>query len=59
VAGEALVHAHHALTDLPVGIARLFTVYGPRQRPDLAMSFARRILDGEPIDLFDSGRGPR
>jgi UDP-glucuronate 4-epimerase len=60
VAGEALVHAHHALTGLPVAIARLFTVYGPRQRPDLAiMTFARRILDGEPVELFDAGRGLR
>jgi UDP-glucuronate 4-epimerase len=60
VAGEALVHAHHAVTGLPVGIARLFTVYGPRQRPDLAIhKFARAILDGEPIELFDAGRGIR
>ncbi len=57
VAGEALCHAHHAVTGLPVGVARLFTVYGPRQRPDLAIhAFARRILAGEPIELFDSGR---
>jgi UDP-glucuronate 4-epimerase len=60
VAGEALIHAHHALTGLPVGIARLFTVYGPRQRPDLAiMTFAQRILDRQPIDLFGNGRGVR
>jgi UDP-glucuronate 4-epimerase len=37
IAGEALVFAHHALANLPVGIARLFTVFGPRQRPDLAI----------------------
>jgi UDP-glucuronate 4-epimerase len=60
VAGEALAHSHHAITGLPVGIARLFTVYGPRQRPDLAIhSFARRMLEGEPITLFDGGRGSR
>jgi UDP-glucuronate 4-epimerase len=60
VAGEALAHAHHATTGLPVAIARLFTVYGPRQRPDLAIhSFARRILAGEPIELYDGGRGSR
>jgi UDP-glucuronate 4-epimerase len=60
VAGEALAHAHYATTGLPVGIARLFTVYGPRQRPDLAIhSFARRMLTGQPITLFDSGRGSR
>ena len=56
VAGEALVHAHHAATGLPVGVARLFTVYGPRQRPDLAIcTFARQMLDGEPVVLFGGG----
>ncbi|MDP9463158.1 MAG: SDR family NAD(P)-dependent oxidoreductase [Actinomycetota bacterium] len=56
IAGEALVHAHHEATGLPVRIARLFTVYGPRQRPDLAIySFANRMLDGEPIGLFANG----
>jgi UDP-glucuronate 4-epimerase len=60
IAGEALVHAHHEATGLPVGIARLFTVYGPRQRPDLAIySFANRMLDGEPIALFANGLGLR
>jgi len=60
IAGEALVHAHHAVTGLPVGVARLFTVFGPRQRPDLAIhTFARAILEGRSIDLFDEGRGLR
>lgn len=57
VGGEALCHAHHAVSGLSVGVARLFTVYGPRQRPDLAIhSFARRMLAGEAIELFDEGR---
>jgi UDP-glucuronate 4-epimerase len=60
VAGEALAFAHGRATGLPVAVARLFTVYGPRQRPDLAIhAFARRILDGEPVVLFDEGRGLR
>jgi UDP-glucuronate 4-epimerase len=60
IAGEALVHAHHATTGLPAAAARLFTVYGPRQRPDLAIHrFARAMLRGEPVDLYDSGRGRR
>lgn len=60
VAGEALCHAHHAVTGLPVAIARLFTVYGPRQRPDLAIhAFARRMLRGEEIPVFDHGQAIR
>lgn len=60
VAGEALVCAHHATTGLPITIARLFTVFGPRQRPDLAIhKFATRMLAGEPIELFDGGRAVR
>lgn len=60
VAGEALCHAHHAITGLPVGIARLFTVFGPRQRPDLAIhAFARRMLAGEELELFDGGTAIR
>lgn len=56
IAGEALVHAHHAATGLRAGVARLFTVYGPRQRPDLAIcTFARQMLDGEPVVLFGDG----
>jgi UDP-glucuronate 4-epimerase len=60
VAGEALVQAHHATTGLPVAIARLFTVFGPRQRPDLAIHrFAQRMLARQPIELYDHGRALR
>jgi UDP-glucuronate 4-epimerase len=60
IAGEALVNAHHAVTGLPIGIARLFTVFGPRQRPDLAIhGFASKMLAGQPIELFDAGRATR
>ena len=60
IAAEALAYAHHATTGLPVGVARLFTVYGPRQRPDLAIHhFATRMLRGEEVELYDSGRGVR
>jgi len=39
---------------------RFFTVYGPRQRPDLAIhSFARRMVEGEPITLFGDGTQAR
>lgn len=60
IAGEALVQAHHAVTGLPVRIARLFTVYGPRQRPDLAVHmFAARLVRGESIPLYAQGRATR
>ncbi len=60
VAGEALVGAHHETTGLPARVARLFTVYGPRQRPDLAVhKFAAALLAGTPIPLYDNGSGTR
>jgi UDP-glucuronate 4-epimerase len=60
IGGEALTYAFHRVTGLPVVAARLFTVYGPRQRPDLAIhKFARRMLRGEPIELYDGGEGLR
>lgn len=49
---ELMVHAYHHLHQLPVAIARFFTVYGPRGRPDMAMaSFTRDLLRGRPIRL--------
>jgi UDP-glucuronate 4-epimerase len=60
VAGEALVDAHRAITGLPARVARLFTVYGPRQRPDLAVhKFAAALLGGAPIPLYANGSGTR
>lgn len=56
VAGEALCHTWHHLYDLPVVMLRFFTVYGPRQRPDLAINKFVRLLDaGEPIPQFGDG----
>ena len=60
VAGEALVDAHHAITGLPTRVARLFTVYGPRQRPDLAVyKFALALTAGQPVPLYDHGAATR
>ncbi len=59
-AGELLVSAWADLHHLQVAALRYFTVYGPRQRPDLAIhSFARRILAGETITLFGDGSQSR
>ena len=60
VASEAVAHTYHQLHGLEVAVLRLFTVYGPRQRPDLAIHhFARTILAGEPITLFGDGTSVR
>jgi len=53
---ELIAHAHHAATRMPVACLRFFTVYGPAQRPDLAiMAFMRRIATGESIEMFGDG----
>lgn len=53
---ELLAHTHWSLTRLPVACLRFFTVFGPRQRPDLAISlFMRRMAAGEPIEVFGDG----
>jgi len=59
-AGELLLHAFHHAHGLPVLCARIFTAYGPRQRPDLAIRrFAERILRGEPVPVFGDGSSLR
>lgn len=53
---ELMAEAYSALFDLPCTGLRFFTVYGPRGRPDMAVfDFARRMLAGEPIELFGGG----
>ncbi|MCU0664768.1 MAG: GDP-mannose 4,6-dehydratase [Myxococcota bacterium] len=60
VAGEALCFTYHHLFGIHTHALRFFTVYGPRQRPEMAIHlFARRILDGEPILLFGDGTAAR
>ncbi len=59
-ANELLAHTYSHLFRLPATGVRLFTVYGPWGRPDMAMFlFTRAILAGEPIDLFNEGRMER
>ena len=56
VAAEFLCSTYSHLYQLRVLALRYFTVYGPRQRPDLAIhSFTRRIHSGKPIDQFGDG----
>ncbi len=55
-ADELMSHAYAHLFALPLTGLRFFTVYGPWGRPDMAYySFAKAIVAGEPITLYDSG----
>jgi UDP-glucuronate 4-epimerase len=59
-AGELLCHTYHHLYGLSVVCLRFFTVYGPRQRPDLAIhKFARLMASGAPVPLFGDGSTER
>jgi UDP-glucuronate 4-epimerase len=59
-AGELLCHTYHHLYGLSVVCLRFFTVYGPRQRPDLAIhKFARLLSDGRPVPMFGDGSTER
>ena len=59
-AGELLCHSYHHLHGMAVLCLRFFTVYGPRQRPDLAIhKFARLMMAGEPISMFGDGSTER
>jgi UDP-glucuronate 4-epimerase len=59
-AGELLCHTYHHLFNMDIFCLRFFTVYGPRQRPDLAINkFTRAILSNEPITLFGDGSSSR
>ncbi|MFO0857608.1 MAG: SDR family NAD(P)-dependent oxidoreductase [Phycisphaerales bacterium] len=57
---ELVAFTHHHLTQLPIASLRFFTVFGPRQRPDLAIGmFLKRISQGEPIQMFGDGSTAR
>jgi UDP-glucuronate 4-epimerase len=59
-AGELICHTYHHLYDFDIFCLRFFTVYGPRQRPDLAINkFTRAILCGEPITVYGDGSSQR
>ncbi len=59
-ANELMAHTYSHLYDLPTTGLRFFTVYGPWGRPDMALFlFTRKILAGEPIDVFNYGKHRR
>lgn len=58
--GELLCHTYHQLFHINVACLRFFTVYGPRQRPDLAISkFTKLISEGSEIPFFGDGSTSR
>jgi UDP-glucuronate 4-epimerase len=59
-AGELLLHAVAPIYGFRVASLRFFTVYGPRQRPDLAIhAFTRKMVQGETLTLFGDGTQAR
>jgi UDP-glucuronate 4-epimerase len=60
IAGEKVCFTYSHLYNLQTVCLRLFTVYGPRQRPDLAIhKFTRLISEGKPIPVFGDGSSGR
>lgn len=60
LACEALGHVYHHVYGLDIVMLRFFTVYGPRQRPDLAIhKFARLLVAGRPLPVFGDGSTAR
>ena len=58
--GELFAHNYAELFGVPVTALRFFTVYGPWGRPDMSpMIFARKILAGEPLEVFNFGKHRR
>ena len=56
-ANELMAHTYSHLYDLPTTGLRFFTVYGPYDRPDMALQkFTRAIMNDEPIKVFNYGR---
>lgn len=60
LAMEAMAHSYAHLFSIPTTAFRFFTVYGPWGRPDMALFlFTRKILAGEPIEVFAGGAAER
>ena len=58
--GELMAYTYHHLYGFPMACLRFFTVYGPRQRPEMAIHlFTDRISRGEPIQMFGEGKSRR
>ena len=59
-ANEVMAHVYHKLNNMNIIMLRFFTVYGPKQRPDLAINkFTRLILEGKEIPMYGDGSTSR
>lgn len=59
-ANEVMAHVYHSLNDMNIIMLRFFTVYGPKQRPDLAINkFTRLMLEGKEIPMYGDGSTSR
>ena len=59
-ANEVMAHVYHKLFNMNIIMLRFFTVYGPKQRPDLAINkFTRLMLEGKEIPMFGDGTTSR
>ena len=59
-ANEVMAHVYHKLNDMNIIMLRFFTVYGPKQRPDLAINkFTRLLLEGQEIPMYGDGSTSR
>lgn len=60
LAAEKLCHAYHNNFGVPFTVLRYFSVYGPRQRPDMAYNIlVRKLMNGEPFPMFGDGEQTR
>lgn len=60
LAAEHLLRAHSETYGLPLTVLRYFSIYGPRQRPDMAYRiFCEKMLAGEPIVIYGDGQQSR
>ncbi|WP_100488062.1 NAD-dependent epimerase/dehydratase family protein [Sporolactobacillus pectinivorans] len=58
--GEYLCKVYYKNEGIPIVILRYFTVYGPRQRPDMAFHrFIRKIMEGQPVPVYGDGKQTR
>lgn len=59
-ANEVMAHVYHKLYNMNIVMLRFFTVYGPKQRPDLAINkFTKLMLEGKKIPMFGDGSTSR